>query len=216
LDTLGPFLQKINAETLTLIKTYESVAECIKETNFILKRPSINKAVIENTVYHGFRWAFVDRNQDPTVLHNLPPTKKTKQQNNGYIAKLPKDKTHISTVYIDRKTAAIQNGYSSISALDNPVKNESITNDHYYILFDNCDENLKQEFINRHGEPFLYRDGVGQYDMNNELVREFACKFDCIKQLKMSDKTMAKVLDKDIAYNNYFFKRIGQRLFVPA
>ena len=214
LDTLGPYLQKINAETLTLIKTYESVAECIKETNFILKRPSINKAVNENTVYHGFRWAFVDRHQDPTSLHDLQPTKKTRPQNNGYIAKLPKDKMHIVTVYIDRKTAATHNGYASISALDNPVKNETMTNDHYYILFDNCDENLKQEFINRCGEPFLYRDGVGQYDMNQVLIREFACKFDCIKQLKMSDKTLAKLLDKDSMYNMHYFKRTGQKLFI--
>lgn len=214
LDTLGPYLQKINAETLTLIKTYESVAECIKETNFRLKRPSINKAVIENTVYNGFRWAFVDRQQDPTIIYNLNPTKKIKVQNNGYIAKVSSDKTQILTVYIDRKTAAIQNGYTSISALDNPVKNKTITNDNYYILFDNCDENIKQEFINKYGEPFLYRDGVGQYDINNVLIREFACKYDCIKQLKMSDKTLVKLLDKDNTYNMYYFKRIGQKLFV--
>jgi hypothetical protein len=67
-------------------------------------------------VYHGFRWAFVDRHQDPSILHDLPPTKKTRLQNNGYIAKLSKNKTDILTVYIDRKTAAIQNGYASASA----------------------------------------------------------------------------------------------------
>ena len=60
LATLGPRLQKINPETMELVKVYESVSELMKEDNHI-KRPSINKAVVENTVYNGFRWAFVDR-----------------------------------------------------------------------------------------------------------------------------------------------------------
>lgn len=33
------------------------------------------------------------------------------------------------------------------------------------------------------------------YNCNNELVREFTCKYDCIKQLTISDKTLTKALD---------------------
>ena len=29
-----------------------------------IKRPSINKAIIENTIYCGFRWQLVERNLD--------------------------------------------------------------------------------------------------------------------------------------------------------
>ena len=113
LITLGPRLQKINSETMTIIKVYESVAECLKEYNFKVKRPSIDKAVVENTIYNGFRWSYVDRNLDPNILYNILPTKQTKIQNLGYIAKLNKEKTEIMNVYIDRKTAALQNDYVS-------------------------------------------------------------------------------------------------------
>ncbi|NBP75302.1 MAG: hypothetical protein EBU61_04630, partial [Crocinitomicaceae bacterium] len=88
LATVGPRLQKINPETMTIVKVYESVAECLKEYNFKVKRPSIDKAVTENTVYNEYRWAFVDRSLDPNLIHDLPPTKVTKTQNLGYIAKL--------------------------------------------------------------------------------------------------------------------------------
>jgi hypothetical protein len=213
LPILGPRLQKINPETLELVKVYESVSELMKE-NSDIKRPSINKAVVENTIYHGFRWLLVDRELDPNIIYHIEPTKQTIVKNPGYIAKLNDKKTTILNVYLDRKTAAQCNSYTTISALDNPVKNMTITKGNYYILYNDCDPLLKDEFEITHGEPLLYKNGVGQYDQESSLVKEFACKYDCIKSLSMSDKTLAKALDKNIQYNGYFYKSIGSKLQV--
>jgi len=216
LVTLGPRLQKINPETMTIIKVYESVAECLKEYNFKVKRPSIDKAVKENTIYMEYRWAFVDRSLDPNIIHNILPTKQTKVQNLGYIAKMNQHKTEILNVYIDRKTAAIENGYASPSALDNPVKNVSLTNGHYYVLYEKCADEVKDIFEQKYGTPLLYKDGVGQYTDDNQLLKEFVCKYDCIKQVKISDKTLAKALDKNVMYNNHYFRTIGSKLMCCA
>ena len=89
----------------------------------------MNKAVRENTVYHGYRWLLVDRDLDPNVIHDIFPTKKVRPQVVGYIAQLNGDKTKILNVYIDRKTAAHCNGYES-SGLDIPVK-KSIVNKNF-------------------------------------------------------------------------------------
>ena len=215
LSTLGPRLQEINPDTMTLHKVYESVAECINLHHHKLKRPSIDKAVKEHTIYHGYRWNYVDRDQDPKNLHNLVATKVTRPQNIGYIAQLNQDKTCIIKVYLDRKTAAVANGYS-ISGIDTHVKKGSITHGHYYILYDQCPDELIQVFEERHGgNPILYKDGVGQFDSQNNLIQEFVCKYDCIKQLKISDKTLAKSLDKDVLYNQYYFRSMGNKLVVP-
>ena len=77
------------------------------------------------------------------------PRKKTKIQNNGYIAKLSADKKTILNVYLDRKTAAKNNGYVCDSALDTPVKNFKISNGHYYALYDPCSDELKKEFVKK-------------------------------------------------------------------
>ena len=53
---------------------------------------------------------------------------------------------------------------------------------------------------------------MGQYDSNHTLIQEFQCKYDCIKQLKMSDKTLAKALDKNIPYNGFFYKSLGSKI----
>jgi len=210
---LGPRLQKINPETLQLVKVYESVTESMNE-NKNIKRPSISKAIQENTIYCGFRWQLVERNLDANVIHSLEPTKQTKMQNLGYIAKLNDKKTAILNVYLDRKTAAKCNGYESSSALDNPVKNLTLTKGHYYMLYNDCDAVLKDNFENTHGEPLLYKNGVGQYDEQNHLVKEFTCKYDCIKSLSMSDKTLEKALEKNMLYKGYFYKSLGSKIFI--
>jgi len=56
--------------------------------------------------------------------------------------------------------------------------------------------------------------GIGQFNQEGKLVKEFVCKYDCIKQLTMSDKTLAKALDKNIAYNGSYFKSIGAKVSV--
>lgn len=58
LKTIGPRIQKINPETLQLIKVYETMSECLIENEFC-KRSSINKAINDNTIYNNFRWNFV-------------------------------------------------------------------------------------------------------------------------------------------------------------
>lgn len=211
LVTLGPRLQKINPDTLLLVKVYESVSECMKENNKI-KRPSINKAITENTIYCGFRWLLVDRELDPTIIVNLEPTKVTKTQNVGYVAKLNKEKTAIVNVYLDRKVACRLNGYNSITSLDTVVKKFSLAKGHYYKLYDSCVVDLQHDFITKYGEPKLYKNGVGQYDAENNLVREFTCKYECIRTMKMSDKTLTKALDKNLLYNEHYYRVLGSKL----
>jgi len=208
---LGPRLQKINPETLQLIKVYESVTEAMNEDKNI-KRPSISKAVEENTIYCGFRWQLVERNLEPNIIHSLEPTKETKVKNLGYIAKLDAKQSEILNVYLDRKTAANYNGYQSSSALDNPFKNNTLSNGHYYVYYDSCNEELIEKFEEINGVPLLYKNGVGQYDLNNKLIKEFSCKYDCIRGLKMSDKTLAKALNNNIPYNNYYYKELGEKI----
>jgi len=191
---------------------YESASEAMKEDPKI-KRPSLNKSVMENTIYNGYRWLFVDRELDPSTIHQICPTRQTKLQALGYIAQLNSEQTEIMNVYLDRKTAAFFNEYSSPSALDNVVKNNTMSKGFYYQLYDKLDENLKTTFIKTLGqEPFLYKNGVGQFDSQNNLVREFACKYDCICQLKISDKTLSKALTKNLEYNGYYYKELESKL----
>jgi prophage antirepressor-like protein len=212
LVTLGPRVQKINPENLQIVKIYESASEVMKE-NSNIKRPSLSKAVSDNTIYYGFRWLFVDRELDPNIIHNIQPTKQTKVQNLGYIAKLNSEKTEIINVYLDRKTAAHYNDYESTGALDIPVRNNTLTKGFYYKLYHECNEDLRFDFEQKiNGTPILYKNGIGRYDLNNNLVAEFISKKNCTTSLSISDKTLNKALTKKIQYNGFFYKEMGTKL----
>lgn len=91
----------------------------------------MNKAVLENTIYQGFRWLFIERSLDPNNIYNIKPTKDTRIQNTGYIAKLNSDKSKILKIFLDRKTASKLNNYPSSSSLDNVVKKCKLSNGNY-------------------------------------------------------------------------------------
>ena len=209
---LGPRLQKIHPETFELLHVYETVTECMKE-DYAMKRPSINKAVRENTVYRGFRWQLIDRELDPHIIQ-IEATKVTKIQKNGYVAKVNQEQTEIIHVYLDRKTAAQCNEYPSIASLDNTVKNHTIKDGHYYQLYEECDALLKNQFEARHGKVLLYHDGIGQFDSNHILLTEFTSKFDCTACVGISHKSLAKVLNKELMYREYYFRSMGEKIFM--
>jgi hypothetical protein len=156
----------------------------------------------------------VDRDLDPNIIHIIEPTKQTITKHSGYIAKLSCDKATILNVYLDRKTACKLNNYDSIASLDACVKNFTIKDGFYYKLYNTCDEKLKCDFESRYGTPILYKNGVGKYNMEGLLLQEFLCKYDCIKTLCISDKTLAKCLEKNVSYNNNYFKELGNKLSI--
>ena len=85
------------------------------------------------------------------------------------------------------------------------------------MLYDKCDLDLInnfQEYKNQSKEPILYKNGIGQFDKNNNLIREYICKYDVIRLLKISDKTLSKAIDNNILYNDYYFRYIGSKLFI--
>ena len=201
---IGPRLQMINPENLQqIVKVYESVADCCIQ-NVKNKSSSIPKAVKENTIYNDYRWAFIDRSLDLNTIQQLEPTKTTRLQNLGYIAKLNKEKTEIINVYLDRKSAyELNKTNTTLNAMENAVKDNKLLNNNYYILYDKCCDNLKDEFCNN--EILLYKTCIEQYNSDKELIKQFMNKSDCYKNLSMSEKSLNNVLDKNELYNNFYF-----------
>ena len=207
LNTVGPRVQKINPDNLQLIKVYENVSEILKE-NYNIKRPSLNKAVLENTIYQGFRWLFVERSLDPNNIYDIKQTKETRVQNIGYIAKLNSDKSKILKIYLDRKTASKLNNYPSTSSLDTIVKKCKLSNCNYYILYNELSDELKKSYI----KPILYKNGVGKFDTSNNLIKEFICKEDTRIKENISNKSLTKALETGNLYNNYYYRFLKEKL----
>jgi hypothetical protein len=55
---------------------------------------------------------------------------------------------------------------------------------------------------------------LNEKSVNNNLVNEFTCKYDCIRDLKMSDKTLTKSLQNNVSYNGFFYKFLDSKLII--
>lgn len=213
--TLGPRLQQIDPTTLQLVKVYDTFADCIKTFNTGLHSYAMQQHMQKNTAYFGYRWRYVERDLDPNVIHgDILPTQESKEKCLDYIAKLNADKTQILTVYVNRKTAALQNGYSA-SGLDDAVAKSTLAKGNYYIAWEKCPQNLANAFEAQYGPVVLYESGVGRYK-DDQLVAEYKSKHECYTSLNMSDKTMRKVLESGAEYEGYCYKVLTNKMFMGA
>lgn len=206
----GNRIQKINPDNGNLVKYYETISEAIKE-DATIKRSGLSNAIKDNTIYKSFRWMEISRDLDPKIIVNYQPTKETKIQQIGWIAKLNKEQSSILNVYLDRKVASSANGYKSHSALDNPIKNKKETKGNYYMLYSDCGKKLIADFEQSNGKVFLYLTGIGQYNASNNITNTFGSKYDCARANNMADRTLNKILDKNIPHNNYIYKSLGSK-----
>jgi len=44
--------------------------------------------------------------------------------------------------------------------------------------------------------------------------KNFTCKYDCIRGVKISDKTLSRVLDTPVYYNGFQYKTLGSKLYI--
>jgi prophage antirepressor-like protein len=208
----GPKVQQINPDTFRLIKVYRNVTEVINTLK--IPRSSLTKAIRENTIYKNSRWSFVETDQDENIVKINQTRELKKLQNNGYIAKLNKEKDTILNVYLDRRTASMLNNYNSVAYLDDYVKTGKPVGDYYYVLYEKCDTNLKKTFIEKIGKNdfLLYKNGVGQFDKDNNLLHEFTSKYNCKTECGIGDKSLSKAIITNTMYNGYYYKYLEERL----
>ncbi len=210
----GPKVQQINPDTFELIKVYRNATEVINTLK--IPRSSLTKAIRENTIYKNYRWSFVETDQDENIVKINQTRELKKLQNNGYIAKLNKEKDTILNVYLDRRTASMLNNYNSVAYLDDYVKSGKPVGDYYYVLYENCDKELQRLFLAKIGKTdfILYKNGVGQFDKDNNLLQEFTSKYNCKTECGIGDKSLSKAIITNTMYNGYYYKYLEERLIL--
>lgn len=208
----GPKVQQINPDTFELMKVYRNATEVINTLK--IPRSSLTKAIKENTIYKNYRWSFVETDQDENIVKINQTRELKKLQNNGYIAKLNKEKDTILNVYLDRRTACALNNYNSVAYLDSYVKTGKPVGDFYYILYENCDKKLQMTFLAKIGKRdfLLYKNGVGQFDKDNNLLQEFTSKYNCKTECGIGDKSLSKAIITNTMYNGYYYKYLEEKV----
>ncbi len=154
---LGRKIQKIDQNNINnIIKVYDSMAYAIKaDENKNFNRSGIQDAIKYNRPYKGFRWNYVENGEDPNVSKIQPTNIKHKPYKISTILKLNSSKSEIIETY-PNKIILMDELKISKPTLRKIINNNKLYNQHYYIEYDNCPENLLKKYnkpINKNISP---------------------------------------------------------------
>ena len=186
-----PIIYQYSPDDLkTPIKIYDSPIEV--ERDFPLLSPSqLKRASAENTIYKNFRWLSLKRTETPP--EQLPETKIIKHTSPDvrYIAMIDIKKTKILEVFTNQKIASESRNLKSNSGLTRAIKQYSLSSGHYWKHFDDCSQEMKDEYLatRKLPPPFTSPTGkiVEQIDpATNKVIETYYTNRDVVKKFQMS------------------------------
>ncbi len=152
-NSRGYKIQKIDANDLkTVVSVYESAIDVTRKVEGVSKA-ALLKAMSNNTIYKGFRWSSVKHGEDENIVKNLVTTQPNRRVVKGMVAKINRNDTEIVEVFSNQKEASEKAGIKSRSAICNAIKNNTLSQSHFYRLWDECSNILKEKYISVFGDP---------------------------------------------------------------
>ena len=209
---LIPKIYQYNPDNLTTqINMYNGTAEVERNNPTIIISPAaLKRASQNNTIYKGFRWLYVNRNEEPPS--ELEPTKETKHVSPEvqFIAMIDVKKTKILAVYSNQKQA-VEARNMKCNSFTRAIKQESLSSGHYWNFFDACSQEMKDEYLSHSKLPEKYviacSKKVQQIDpRTNEIIKTYKSNQDVCKIAQISTATIRRITQTGEIYNGYKWK----------
>jgi prophage antirepressor-like protein len=208
--TRSPKVYQLEPETLDVINIYDSIIDVIRD--FPSSSPSaLKEAAKKNTIYKYYRWLFVDRTIKNISELVIPPTIKSISQNIEYIAMIDIQQTKIMDVYASQKDAALARNLAGYSTISRAIKQKSISSGHYWKLFNNCSDEMRDAYLSKNKLPEKFTRttsiSVLQIDpITNKEIMIYKSITDVLLKYQMSRVTLKKCSDNNEIYKCYKWK----------
>lgn len=212
-QTKGPKVQRYSKDGKKLIKTYVSPIEATRDSSIPdTSQAQIRRSVAENTVYKGFRWAYLKRAEEDHTVQILAKTsvKKGSNVNVGLIAMLDLDKTKIVNVFENAKEAAKNRKFKSGAPISKSMRQGTQSGGHYFKLWRDCEKSLKEDYLNSGNilpvrKPTKNSKQVEQMDKNG-TVEIYGSVQAVIKKYHISRKTLYDAITHEYPCKGYKWK----------
>jgi prophage antirepressor-like protein len=214
-QTKGSKVQRYSEDTKVLLKTYDSAISALRDPELDApSRPMINESAKKNTLYKGFRWALLDREFPDDTFQILDSTVDSKIVHKGFVAMLNLNKDKIIKVYCDQKEAGIDRHFTSSASIANAIKRESKSSGHYFKMWFNCSQELKDEYLSRETLPSLRVASNGKqiqklHPITKEILQVYSSVNDVVKDYQIGRGTLYKAIESNIIKKGYFWKFVN-------
>jgi len=195
------------------IKIHESPADVERDEtlkSLEISPSPLRNAVKNNTIYKGFRWYYVKRNETPP--ESIPTTieNKHKEPEIKFIAMIDITKTKILAVYPNQKEAT-KARLMKANSFHRAIQNGSISSGHYWNYFDSCSEDMQQEYLKNNTLPDKYIRSISKKveqicPLTKKVLKTYNSNREVIKNFKMSVSSLKKYSDSGEIHNGYIWK----------
>ena len=195
----------------TPIKMYNGPAD-VERQNATFSPTPLKLASRNNTIYKGFRWLYVNRNEEPP--QELEPTKETKNVSPDvqFIAMIDVKKTKILAVYSNQKQA-VEARNLKCNSFTRAIQQQSLSSGMYWNFFDKCSEEMQTEYLSHSKLPEKYVPAVSkkvhQIDpKTNEIIKTYNSNREVCNVAQIATATLKRVMETGEIYNGYKWKLV--------
>ena len=188
------------------IRIFDSPASVEREINNI-SQSALKRSIQKCSIYKDYRWYYVKRNEEPPK--EIPQTKQLKNLTTEvrYVAMIDIKKTKIIEVFASHKDA-IEARNMKCNSFTRAIKNQSLSSGHYWNYFDNCSEEMKNEYLKKYSLPHkkenLKSQKIQRIDPNtNKIISEHSSKREIIRLFQISNSKLNQLIKSN---NNEVYK----------
>ena len=207
-----PKIYQYNPDNLTTpIKMYNGPSD-VERQNATFSPTPLKLSSRNNTIYKGYRWLYVNRNEEPP--QELEPTKETKNISPEvqFIAMIDIKKTKILAVYSNQKQA-VEARNMKCNSFTRAIQQQSLSSGHYWNFFDKCSEEMQTEYLSHSKLPEKYVPAcskkVQQIDpKTNEIIKTYNSNREVCNVAQISTAVIRRITETGEIYNGYKWKLV--------
>jgi prophage antirepressor-like protein len=197
------------------VKVFDSPVDVEREkelSHLEISPAPLRNASKNNTIYKGFRWLFLNRNE--TLPSTIPETVHVKHKSPDikHIAMIDIKRTRILEVFATQKDA-VEARNMKCNSFTRAIQQQSVSSGHYWNFFEDCPQEWRDEYLltRKLPERFIHTAGkkVEQIDpKTNKVLKVYNSNRDVIKLYQMSASKLRECFKTAEIHNGYIWNKV--------
>jgi hypothetical protein len=205
----GRKIQKINPNNLDIVvQVYNSMIYLLRSNEGVkYLKSGVQDAIRNNTIYKGFRWCFVEHDEDPMISKAKPTNKEISSRITEPIVKMDNTKNKIIDIYNSQEECFLNNGLTK-AKLKDLIKSQELFYNFYFIKISDCNEDILKKYNISNAQFKKYTKAKSIIAINPLTKEEIV--FDTITEIPIklggTESSINSAIKNKNIYNGYFWK----------
>lgn len=205
----GRKIQKINPNNLNVVvQIYDSMIYLLRSNEGVkYLKSGVQDAIKNKTIYKGFRWCFVEKDDDPMISKAEPTNKNISSRVTEPIIKMNDLKNEVIDVYNSQEECFLNNGLTK-SKLKDLIKSQELYHNVYFMKISDCHDDILKKY-NISNNHFKKQSNSKSVIAVNPLTKE-EILFKTITEIPIklggTESSINSAIKNNNIYNGYYWK----------